>query len=61
MWVNDRGLVKNPDVSMINEILQFGDRIYVPKAKELSQTILNEAHRAKYNIHPGATKNVSRF
>lgn len=56
LWVDDRGRVKNPNFSFSDGILQFMDRIYVPRVKELRQTILGEAHQAKYTIHPGATK-----
>ncbi|XP_052172277.1 uncharacterized protein LOC127788206 [Diospyros lotus] len=56
LCVDDRGRVKNPNFSFSNGILRFMDRIYVPRVKELRQTILGEAHRAKYAIHPGATK-----
>ena len=56
LWVDDQGQVKGLDFSLVDEILQFGNRIYVPKVRELRQTILNEAYRAKYTIHPSATK-----
>ena len=56
LWVDDQGRVKNPNFSFSDGILWFSDLIYVPRVKELRQTILGEAHRAKYTIHPGATK-----
>ena len=37
-------------------ILRFKHRICVPDSAELKQTILEEAHRSKYVMHPGITK-----
>ena len=37
-------------------LLRFRDRIYVPPKVGLREEILEEAHRSKYTIHPGATK-----
>ena len=37
-------------------ILKMNKRIYVPNREELRQKILDETHRSKYTIHPGATK-----
>ena len=37
-------------------ILRFKHRICVPDSAELKQTILEEAHRSKYAMHPGITK-----
>jgi hypothetical protein len=38
------------------EILWFNNRIVVPKAAEVHQQILDEAHLSRYSIHPGSTK-----
>nr|XP_043611643.1 uncharacterized protein LOC122583287 [Erigeron canadensis] len=35
--------------------LRFG-RIWIPFSCELKQVLLDEAHKSKYSIHPGATK-----
>ncbi|GJS99980.1 putative nucleotidyltransferase, ribonuclease H [Tanacetum coccineum] len=32
------------------------DRIWIPNNKELKKLLLDEAHKSKYSIHPGATK-----
>ena len=37
-------------------ILRFKHRICVPDCVEIKQTILEEAHRSKYAMHPGITK-----
>ncbi|KAJ9561114.1 hypothetical protein OSB04_006274 [Centaurea solstitialis] len=34
----------------------FGDRVWVPKGGELRKVILEEAHRARYSVHPGTNK-----
>ncbi|KAJ9546254.1 hypothetical protein OSB04_025961 [Centaurea solstitialis] len=36
-------------------LTRFG-RVWVPVAGEARQTLLDEAHRSKFSIHPGATK-----
>jgi hypothetical protein len=38
------------------EILWFEDRLVVPKNKDLKKKILDEAHLAKFSMHPGSTK-----
>ena len=55
-WVNDQGQVKSLDFDFSYGILRFQNRIYVPRDKDVRRTIMEEAHRAKYTIHPGATK-----
>ena len=35
------------------EILWFNNRIVVPKAAEVRQQILDEAHLSRYSVHPG--------
>ena len=34
---------------------RFG-RIWIPNSKEIRTLILDETHKSKYSIHPGATK-----
>ena len=34
----------------------FMNRIWVPKFGELRKTVLDEAHKSRYSIHPGADK-----
>ncbi|KAJ9535693.1 hypothetical protein OSB04_un001154 [Centaurea solstitialis] len=34
----------------------FGDRVWVPRVGELRKVILEEAHRARYSVHPGTNK-----
>jgi hypothetical protein len=37
-------------------ILWFGDRLVVPKNRDLKKKILDEAHLSKFSMHPGSTK-----
>ena len=37
-------------------ILRLGGRVCVPSVPELRRMILEEGHRSKLSIHPGATK-----
>jgi hypothetical protein len=37
-------------------ILWFGNRLVVPKNKDLKKKILDEAHLSKFSMHPGSTK-----
>ena len=39
-----------------DEILRLGGRVCVPSVPELRRMILEEGHRSKLSIHPGATK-----
>ncbi|WRX08485.1 Integrase zinc-binding domain - like 4 [Theobroma cacao] len=39
-----------------NGVLRYGTRLYVPDGDGLRREILEEAHRAAYVVHPGATK-----
>ena len=39
-----------------DDLLRFQTRLYVPPRDGLREEILEEAHRSKYTIHPGATK-----
>ena len=36
--------------------LRFDLRLYVPQVEEVKQSLLDEAHRSRYSIHPGSTK-----
>ena len=56
LWVDEHGQPKKSDFDMHDGILRFRGRIYVPNLKDLRQRILNEAHRTRYTVHPGATK-----
>ena len=45
------------DFSLDTEgVLRLGGRLCVPKAGNLRERILEEAHKTAYTIHPGATK-----
>ncbi|KAJ0476776.1 putative nucleotidyltransferase, Ribonuclease H [Helianthus annuus] len=37
-------------------IFYFLDRIWIPKRTELRKILMDEAHRSRYSIHPGADK-----
>ena len=37
-------------------VLRIKGRVCVPRVDDLIHTILTEAHRSRYSIHPGATK-----
>ncbi|KAF5805143.1 putative nucleotidyltransferase, Ribonuclease H [Helianthus annuus] len=39
-----------------NGIFHFLDRIRIPKRTNLRQILLDEAHKSRYSIHPGADK-----
>ncbi|GJU60817.1 putative reverse transcriptase domain-containing protein [Tanacetum coccineum] len=39
-----------------DESLYFMDRIWVPLVGDVRMVILNEAHKSKYSVHPGADK-----
>ena len=56
LWVDEQGQPKSSDFEIRNGILRFRGRVYVPNLRDLRQKILDEAHRAKYTVHPGATK-----
>src|ERR1044071_3829621 len=42
--------------SKANGILYYLDRIWVPNRDDLRTLIMNEAHKSRYSIHPGADK-----
>ena len=39
-----------------DDVLRFGDRIFVPNDLDIKNQILNEGHNSKYTMHPGSTK-----
>lgn len=41
---------------VVDGVLKYQGRLYVPKDDGLQERILEEAHIAKYSIHSGATK-----
>ena len=52
LWIDGNDQVKVPKFKYHNGILQFRGTTYVPKEQGLRQTILGEAHQAKYMVHP---------
>jgi hypothetical protein len=38
------------------DVIWFGNRLVVPVDPEIKRTILDEAHKSKFSIHPGSTK-----
>ena len=50
-----RGMEKQFE-SKSDEALYFMNRIWVPLYGGLRELILNEAHKSRYSIHPGADK-----
>lgn len=49
------GMEKNLEVKE-NGAYYFMDRIWIPKLGEFRQVVMNEAHKTRYYIHPGADK-----
>jgi hypothetical protein len=47
----EKQFVQKPD-----EVLYFMDRIWIPDFGDLRNVILDEAHKSKYYVHPGADK-----
>ena len=39
-----------------NSVLRFRDRVCIPDVPEIKKSILEEGHRSRLSIHPGATK-----
>ena len=50
-----QGVTENHDISP-SGLVRFQKRIYVPPKADLRRKILDEAHKSKYTLHPGATK-----
>ncbi|KAD4585504.1 hypothetical protein E3N88_23105 [Mikania micrantha] len=42
--------------SKTNGLLHFQNRLWIPNRNQLRELILNEAHKSRYSIHPGADK-----
>ncbi|GAU51374.1 hypothetical protein TSUD_413070 [Trifolium subterraneum] len=40
----------------VDGVIQFGNRICVPNDADLKRSILEEAHKSGFSIHPGSTK-----
>ncbi|XP_052206750.1 uncharacterized protein LOC127811078 [Diospyros lotus] len=55
-WVDEKGQPVNIGFEYKDGILRMNGRIYIPNNEELRQRILDEAHRSKYIVHPGANK-----
>ena len=51
----ERGQTQEHDLSP-SGLARYKKRIYVPPQTELKKKILEEAHKSKYTLHPGATK-----
>ena len=48
---------KNSDFKLDEQgVLRFCNRICIPDDAEMKKVILEESHRSKVSIHPGATK-----
>ncbi|KAL8261080.1 hypothetical protein R6Q59_025129 [Mikania micrantha] len=37
-------------------VIYFQDRVWIPTVDELRKLILDEAHKTRYSVHPGADK-----
>ncbi|XP_075099248.1 uncharacterized protein LOC142176080 [Nicotiana tabacum] len=52
--------VRNKEITALtlgsDGVLKFNDRLCVPDVDGLRRAIIEEAHRSRYSIHPGATK-----
>ncbi|KAF9669912.1 hypothetical protein SADUNF_Sadunf13G0014000 [Salix dunnii] len=48
----------NPDGFVIgdDDVLRFGNRLYVPDVDDLKRELMTEAHQIVYTVHPGSTK-----
>ena len=49
------GLVKELEPKA-DEVLYFMERIWVPSFNNMRELVMNEAHKSRYSIHPGADK-----
>ena len=56
--IQDKVLQGEAKQSQIDEegVLRIKGRVCVPRADDLINTVLTEAHSSRYSIHPGATK-----
>ncbi|GAU10196.1 hypothetical protein TSUD_418680, partial [Trifolium subterraneum] len=49
--------IGKPEFTVANDgVIQFGNRICVPNDADLKRSILEEAHKSGFSIHPGSTK-----
>ncbi|GAU10603.1 hypothetical protein TSUD_418240, partial [Trifolium subterraneum] len=49
--------IGKPEFTVADDgVIQFGNRICVPKDADLKRLILEEAHKSGFSIHPGSTK-----
>ncbi|KAI3815829.1 hypothetical protein L1987_15512 [Smallanthus sonchifolius] len=39
-----------------DEIMRFEQRIWIPKLGDIQEKVLNEKHKSRYSMHPGAKK-----
>lgn len=39
-----------------DDLVRYGNRLYIPKSGDLRDIILAEAHKSRYTLHPGTTK-----
>ncbi|KAI3827852.1 hypothetical protein L1987_01939 [Smallanthus sonchifolius] len=37
-------------------IMRFDQRIWIPRLGDIQENVLNEAHKSRYSMHPGANK-----
>ncbi|KAL9998209.1 putative nucleotidyltransferase, Ribonuclease H [Helianthus debilis subsp. tardiflorus] len=56
MTVEIRGASESQLVSKPDGLLYCCDRVWIPDRDNLRDLIMNEAHKSKYSIHPGADK-----
>ena len=44
------------DFELVNGVLRFREKLYVPNVEEIKKDMLCEAHHSVYDSHPGGTK-----
>ncbi|XXG47287.1 hypothetical protein AAC387_Pa02g1954 [Persea americana] len=49
-------IAKRPDFCIVDGILYYRDRLYVPNIEDLRNDTMAEAHNTKYSMHLGSTK-----
>jgi len=55
--ISELGTEKRKDFRMSNDnILQFKERVCVPRSRVLRKMLLEEEHKSRLSIHPGMTK-----
>lgn len=50
-----RGMEEQLEVKE-NRVWYFMKQIWVPKISNIKELVMNEAHKTRYSIHPGAEK-----